>query len=237
VWTSDGIAGWDGQRNYIGVGPTTIISGTTEQSAVARTDPIEALDDAEAAVRHLLIRGPAMSGKRALAERLSARSEGAPLWVTTTDAAGRVRSDVGRPDLRVVDAVTRQSGTAPEADDRTWYAASPADLTGLGMRVSEGLEAANAADPPVVFLDSVSTLLLYADLERVYQFLHVVTSRIDALDGRSVHLLHTDGTGETDVATLTQLYSHVLETRRQDGAVQFRVTGRGLPEPEWRDVE
>jgi hypothetical protein len=215
----------------------------TRPSATESADPFEVLWESREEVRHLLVRGPAMSGKRTWAAGFLSRRECTPLWVTTTDTAAQVRSDVGRPEMCVVDAVTRQSGTLPDDEDGdlTWYATSPADLTGLGMRVSAALSSVveEATPPPVVFVDSVSTLLLYADLERVYRFLHVLNNRVDALDGRSVHLLHTDGTDGEDMATLIQLYSHVLEVRRDGGGTEYRVSGRGIPasESDWRRRE
>jgi membrane-bound lytic murein transglycosylase len=178
-----------------------------------------------------------MTGKRSLAADALAAMEGTPVWVAATDPASQVRADHDLPDMRAVDAVSRQCGTATADDGRTRYAASPADLTGLGMKLTEALREVADAGAPLVVVDSVSTLLLYSELDRVYQFLHVANNRVDAVDGRTVHLLHTDGTDDEAVATLTPLYSHVVDVRRSGDVVEYRYTGRDTADSGWRSLE
>lgn len=60
---------------------------------------------------------------------------------------------------------------------------SPADLTGLGIAVSECLEALDEDVTPGVCLDSLTTLLQYVDPSRAFRFLQVLVDRVRAAGG------------------------------------------------------
>lgn len=187
----------------------------------------------------LLIQGPAMSGKHVLAYRAlaTAATDSLPVCVTTTDTANRVRDtfesaggDSER--LLVVDAVSRQSGVGTREDARTRYASSPADLTGVGMTLSGLLE--GTTEPPVVLVDSVSSLLLYSDLDTVFRFLHLLTGRIEAADGRTIQLLNTDSHTSQECAAITQLFELVVDLRRDDDDRSVRLRDGGGTQSEWQ---
>lgn len=79
---------------------------------------------------------------------------------------------------------------------------------------------------PRVLVDSLSTLLQYNSLERVYRFLHVLNGRISAVDGTTVQVVHSDAHAEQTVATFSHLFDTVLDvTAGEDGAVRVGGTG------------
>jgi hypothetical protein len=58
---------------------------------------------------------------------------------------------------------------------------SPGDLTGMSLgfaKIAQRFEQAGSGDRIRVGLTSISTLLMYADVQTVFRFLHVFTSRI-----------------------------------------------------------
>lgn len=58
---------------------------------------------------------------------------------------------------------------------------NPADLTGIGMKVTRRLESwADTKAPITVCFDSVSVLLQHVDPRRAYQFLHVLTTKLQS---------------------------------------------------------
>lgn len=86
----------------------------------------------------------------------------------------------------------------------------PGDLTGLGIKTSQCLSAwSETEDPVVVCFRSLTTLLQYADIQKVFQFLHVLTQRIRTADARA-HF-HIDPNAHTDqeMATLESLFDRV----------------------------
>ena len=89
---------------------------------------------------------------------------------------------------------------------------SPADLTGLGMKLSDILADFATSDRElVVCFHSLSVMLQYVDVQRTFRFLHVITGRMAAADA-TAHF-HMDPTvhDDRDRNTLLTLFDGVME--------------------------
>lgn len=178
---------------------------------------------------NILFTGPPLTGKRALCMDILAEGvesgEGA-IVVTTKDSADRVLEDFttrtpyeGKP-VAVVDCVTKQQGVAGALeDDRISYASSPVDMTGIGIQLSEFLQAFHQ-DRNIkrnrVMLHSLSTLLMYSDLQTVFRFLHVFTGRIQSVDGLGLFCIDETAHDAQTLNTLKQLFDGVVQTEEGD---------------------
>jgi KaiC/GvpD/RAD55 family RecA-like ATPase len=182
---------------------------------------------------NILLTGPPLSGKRSIMMDVLAagtdRDEGA-IVVTTKDGADRVLRDYekrtpyeGKP-VAVVDCVTRQQGGETRESDRIKYASSPVDMTGIGIKLSEFLQAFGdrGIERNRVMVHSLSTLLMYSDLQTVFRFLHVFTGRVQSVDG--LGLFSIDSTAHEDQAmnTLKQLFDGIV-TVPEDGEPEIRL--------------
>ncbi|KOX95955.1 recombinase RecA [Halorubrum sp. ASP1] len=182
---------------------------------------------------NILLTGPPLSGKRSIMMDILAagtdRDEGA-IVVTTKDGADRVLRDYekrtpyeGKP-VAVVDCVTRQQGGETRESDRIKYASSPVDMTGIGIKLSEFLQAFGdrGIERNRVMVHSLSTLLMYSDLQTVFRFLHVFTGRVQSVDGFG--LFSIDSTAHDDQAmnTLKQLFDGII-TVPEDGEPDIRL--------------
>ena len=193
----------------------------------------------------ILVAGPAMTGKRRLLFDLvggSAPRTGA--FVTTKKPARKMaawfaatRPDPEAWDLSVVDCTgsvgrERRSRT-PEIDDLR-VVSSPGDLTGVGIELTGILRGwhHDSVTDPRVGLHSLSTLLMYADLKRVYQFLHVVTTRVASVDGVGVYTLDVTAGGSTH-DPLKQLFDAMVEVRSGEDGSEFRVRGGDFGPRSW----
>ncbi|MFB6138252.1 MAG: RAD55 family ATPase [Halobacteriaceae archaeon] len=192
---------------------------------------------------NLLVSGPPMTGKRALAFRVLAngveREEGA-IVVSTKDNATRVRSAFHEhaPDatLGIVDCVTRQQGMAAEDEDLTRYASSPNDLTGIGIELSELLQEFyqdRGHERNRVLLYSLSTLLMYSNLQTVFRFLHVFTGRVQSVDGLGLFVIDATAHDDQTMNTLKQLFDGIVEVQEVDDERRCRVTGMGAGTTDW----
>ncbi|WP_129116872.1 RAD55 family ATPase [Halegenticoccus tardaugens] len=175
---------------------------------------------------NLLVSGPPLTGKRALALDVLAegtdRGEGA-IVVTTKDSADRVLDEfalrIGSEDrpVAVVDCVTRQHGIGDvRDDDRVKYTSSPVDMTGIGIKLSECLQAFyrdQRVERNRIAMHSLSTLLMYSNLQTVFRFLHVFTGRIQSVDGLGLFCIDSTAHDDRTTSTLTQLFDGVVETR------------------------
>ena len=189
---------------------------------------------------NILVTGPALTGKRRLALEVlaagAAAGEGSVV-ITTRDGADRVRSEfrslLSEPEaatLGVVDCVSRQQGGSPTDSETVRYAASPTDLTGIGIAFSELVETFYTEHDlrrNRVLLDSVSTLLTYADLQTVFRFLHVLTNRVADADALGVHVVDSTAHDAEAMNTLKQLFDGVVEVTEAEDGLTVRLPGTG----------
>jgi KaiC/GvpD/RAD55 family RecA-like ATPase len=184
---------------------------------------------------NVLVSGPPLTGKRRLALEILAhgsdRGEGA-IVVTTRDSADRVLGDyehlVADPeavDIGIVDCVTKHQGRTAQDTDVVKYASSPEDMTGIGIKFSEFVEefrVERGLDGIRVMVDSLSTLLMYSDVQTVFRFMHVFTSRIENADGLGLHVIESTAHDDETLNTLKQLYDGEIRVDA-DGVVTTTI--------------
>lgn len=165
----------------------------------------------------------------AIADGLSAGE--AAIVITTNDspsavvAALRERTTVDGDRLAIVDGTGE--GEDGIVDGVTVSAVgSTGDLTGLSLAFAKQLqllEDRGVADRVRVGLDTVSTLLMYAEVQTVFRFLHVFTSRLGSADLLGLFTLTPGMHDQKEVNTVRTLFD--TEARVEDGAVALRGSG------------
>jgi len=183
---------------------------------------------------NLLLAGPPLTGKRRLGLDVLAAGthdgEGA-IVVSTKDSAERILEGYAdrvkyedRP-VGIVDCVTRQQGGEVNDTERVKFTSSPVDLTGIGIKLSEFLQdfyEVRGIQRNRVLVHSLTTLLVYSDLQTVFRFLHVFTGRIQSVDGLGLFTVDSTAHDAQTLNTLKQLFDGVV--RFEDGVeptVQF----------------
>lgn len=181
---------------------------------------------------NVLIAGPPLTGKRKIA--LDVLASGAndgegTIIVTTKDSADKVLSEfdgvIDDPDeanVGIVDCVTKQRGIGTVEDDpRIKYASSPVDMTGIGIKLSEFLQEfyeVRGLTNNRILLHSVSTLLMYSNLQTVFRFLHVFTGRVQSADALGVYVIDSTAHDDQTMNTLKQLFDAVIEVKEGEGS-------------------
>ena len=204
--------------------------------------PVEQLNEGS-----YLLSGPAMSGKYELLLDLLAsglRLDDGVLVVSTNNSAFSVYEDLQNilqspPDrCRFVDCVSdspRDAGQIP--DSHIKHVSSPGDLTGIGIGVSEQLNQLVGSDNESIRVGfhSLSTLLMYAELETVFRFVHVLAGRIDSIDGIGFFVIDPTTHDESTVNTLKQLFNGMIELRDDD---RREIRFAGIPDTpsDWIEV-
>ena len=198
---------------------------------------------------NLLVAGPPMTGKRELAFEIlvhgSRRGDGTIVVTTKNsgeDVRERLRELLGsdeRGPLGVVDCVSKQQGVNQVQSGGIAYASSPKDMTGIGIQLSEFLRRFYK-DAGVqrnrILLHSLSTLLMYSNLQTVFRFLHVFTGRVQSADALGVFVIDSTAHDQQTMSTLQQLFDGQIEVREgDDGRSQLRLRGVG-EETDWRPV-
>jgi KaiC/GvpD/RAD55 family RecA-like ATPase len=189
---------------------------------------------------NLLVTGPPMTGKRRVALEVLAEGsnngEGA-IVVTTKDSAKKILSkyetllDGADAHVGIVDCVSKQQGVGNvDEDRRVKYASSPVDMTGIGINLSEFLEEfyeTRSIQRNRILLHSVSTLLMYSDLQTVFRFLHVFTGRVQSADALGIYVIDSTAHDDQTMNTLKQLFDGVVEVDTDEDGDPV-VTTRGL---------
>ncbi|MFC4543780.1 RAD55 family ATPase [Halosolutus amylolyticus] len=190
---------------------------------------------------NVLIAGPPLTGKRRIALDVLAggadRGDGS-IVVTTKDSADKVLEEFAGHvtadsfDVGVVDCVTKQRGIGTVDDDpRIKYASSPVDMTGIGIKLSEFLQEfyeTRGLTENRVLLHSVSTLLMYSNLQTVFRFLHVFTGRIQSADALGVYVIDSTAHDDQTMNTLKQLFDAVIEVEESDDESDPEIRTAGL---------
>lgn len=187
---------------------------------------------------NLLLTGPAMSGKQRFGlETLAAGNQNGDgaIVVSTKDTGTRLLdtyntlTETNESLVGVIDCVTQQQGITPKADDRILYASSPVDMTGIGISFSKLLESfynEHGRTRNRVLLSSLSTLLMYADLQTVFRFLHVFTGRIQSANALGLYCLDSTAHDAQTMSTLKQLFDGQL-TLSSEGPPSLQLSGAG----------
>jgi KaiC/GvpD/RAD55 family RecA-like ATPase len=193
---------------------------------------------------NLLVAGPPLTGKRDIAFEVlatGAKAGEGSIVVTTKDDAEKVLEryatfveDVDDVDVGVVDCVTKQRGVGNVRDDpRVKYASSPVDMTGIGINLSEFLEEfyqVRGNEKNRILLHSISTLLMYSDLQTVFRFMHVFTGRVQSADALGVYVIDSTAHDDQTMNTLKQLFDAVVEVT-DEGDGERSIETAGFPKP------
>ncbi|MBX0284754.1 RAD55 family ATPase [Haloarcula salinisoli] len=170
---------------------------------------------------NLLVSGPPLSGKRSLAMEtlaVGARRDEGTIIVSTRDSAARVHDMFGplvdgETEVAIVDAVSQHIGRSTDID-MTSYASSPRDLSEIGVKFSEFIQSFytdQQREHNRVMVDSLTTLLLYSNLQTVFRFLHVFTSRVENVDGLGLYTIESTAHDAETLSTLDQLFDGTIE--------------------------
>jgi hypothetical protein len=211
------------------------VRGRDERSPPLRTLPAEAADlvddgdtvllmcpsfaeeESEACIDLLTLEDPDRTNVLSVAftqspndrfEAWSRHADGQPARASIVSVEADTRS-VGE-----ANPVNRRNAVTTPEQATVDTVSSPENLTKLGIRIVERLEALNRESPDrrtVVCFHSLTTLLQYVSVERTFEFLHTLTEHA-AMDDATTHC-HLDPAAhdEETVATLTELFDVVCE--------------------------
>jgi len=161
---------------------------------------------------------------------------------------------IDRSRVGIIDAVSKLS--TPEISDSTQirYVSSPSDLTGIGIKFSSLVESIfngefgrsdEALFPPPIrfYIDSLTTLLMYRRLEVIYQFLHVIATKLKKVEAIGIYALSNESFDEKTISLIKHLMNVVIEVKNEQSMdflkvqgipgitqdwVQFRITETGV---------
>jgi len=194
---------------------------------------------------NILLIGPAMCGKDALVYDILCagliNGEGSIL-VTTEEMGGSVLKQFKQDELDtsmervgIVDCVSASLGIEIADVENVRMATSPLDITGIGVKISQFFEQFHMRDrvqKTRLIVNSLSTMLMYSNLQTVFRFLHVFTGRIKVADAIGIYVLENGMHDDKTVATLKPLFDGVIEIGEEGDQFFIRVK-MGAKPTEW----
>jgi hypothetical protein len=106
----------------------------------------------------------------------------------------------------LVEEVERDDGDDRPGVERVLE--EPADLTGLGITVSERLT--DWGSDSLLIFESLTVLLEHVELKRAFRFLHVLVNRVKATGATAHYHLDPGEHDDRTIATLTSLFDAVV---------------------------
>ncbi|MDZ7850970.1 MAG: hypothetical protein U5K70_09345 [Halodesulfurarchaeum sp.] len=195
---------------------------------------------------NIMVSGPAMSGKRQLMFDVlehGANSGEGSVVVTANDGGSQVYETFrdlieNESYVRIIDSVG--SDSVGENEEVIRSCGSPGDLTGIGIEFSQLSKETQSKgiDQVRVAFDSLTPVLMYVDLERLFRFLHVFTRQIQSKGWIGLFSIDPDSHDSQAINTLNQLFDGVIQLRvPDDGPREIRTRGFGRSPSKWVTYE
>lgn len=214
---------------------------------------VDAIDDLIGDIpsgSNILLIGPPMSGKDEMVKAIMGEAmerENSVIFVTTKDPGEKIldwfeRNQIEVPDDRVgvVDCVTKTLGLDTPDRENIKRASSPVDLTGIGVKISQFLEdffMKKGIRETWLCINSLSTILMYSNLQTVFRFLHVFTGRVKAAEAIGIYVVDVGMHDERTLSTLKQLFDGMIEIKEEGSDYYLRVTGITPKPTNWLGYE
>jgi len=121
------------------------------------------------------------------------------------------KNGINTDNIYFIDAISAQSfGKSPENDDHHFMVSSPADLTKLGIAISEDIKRMQDKKIFVLF-DSVSTLLIYLPSVKIIKFMHFLSNKLRQISLKGVFLAVDGGLDPMMMAQLSSMVDEVVK--------------------------
>ncbi|PXF56897.1 MAG: recombinase RecA [Candidatus Methanogaster sp.] len=199
---------------------------------------------------NIMMIGPPISGKDDIANVIVCQGlldANAAVIVSTREPGDNVLEwfehydpDIPMDRIGIVDCVTRTLGFGAHDTDNIKMASSPVDLTGIGVKISQFLEhfwMEMQLRETRLCINSLSTILMYSNLQTVFRFLHVFTGRMKAANALGIYVIEEGMHDEKTIVTLKQLFDGMIEIREGEEGYQIRAVGFTPKPTPWFDYE
>ena len=180
--------------------------------------------------------GPPLDRTPRVALHAAAATDGPVIAVATGAAAFDALAE-GPPSLTRRIAAIGCTGEEQGGDDDAFAhvetVASPADLTGLSIVLSQSLSGVRENRRPTVVVDSLTTMALFQEFDRLTRFVRQLIAEVTGRDGALVATVESGTLEDEEMATLGALFDRRIET---DGHGEFRRRGSDGTTTDWRSL-
>jgi KaiC/GvpD/RAD55 family RecA-like ATPase len=214
---------------------------------------IKELDDTIGNIKagsNIMLLGPPMSGKTLILNHIiySALENNEAIILVSTKEIGEhvfqwfeqqgMSMERYKERFGIVDCISKAMGLYLEDTPSIKYASSM-DLTSIGVKISVFFEEfwKKAIRNIRLCINSLSTILMYSNLQTTYRFLHIFTGRIKLAKTLGIYILEEGAHDEQALSTLKQLFSSALEIKKQNDSYYIRGVGFSKSPSKWLEYE
>lgn len=215
---------------------------------------IKELDEATEGIRknsNIMLIGPPMCGKEDILNHImyhgAVKNENAVITVTTRESAPHIlewfkenKLDLPLDRIGIIDCVSKTLGSTVGENQNIKIASSPVDLTGIGVRISQFFDEflmKKNNQKIQLHINSLSTILMYSNIQTIFRFLHVFTGRIKSNGSLGIYVIESGMHDNQTIATLKQLFEGVIEIKSENDKNFIRVVGLSSKPTPWLEYE
>jgi KaiC/GvpD/RAD55 family RecA-like ATPase len=215
---------------------------------------IKELDNAIEGIKsgsNILLIGPPMCGKEFILYHImyhgAAINENTIINVTTRETASHIlewfrENNLNLPLERIgiIDCVTKNPSGELMKNENIKIASSPVDLTGIGVKISQFFDEflmKKKIQKSQLQINSLSTILMYSNIQTVFSFLHIFTKRIKSTGDLGIYLIDGGMHDEQEIATLRQLFDGIIEIESENDKNFIRIVGLSSNPTSWFEYE
>lgn len=215
---------------------------------------IRELDDAIGGIKkgsNIMLIGPSMIGKEDILYHImyhgAEKNENAVITVTTRESAAQIlewfqenRLTLPMSRIGIVDCVSKMLGGALVENENIKITSGPADLTEIRTKISQFFEeffVKKNIKKVQLHINSLSTILMYSNINSVFKSLHVFTGRIKAAGALGIYVIERSMHDEQTVATLKSLFDGIIEIKTENDKNLIRAIGLSPKPTPWFEYE
>jgi hypothetical protein len=109
-----------------------------------------------------------------------------------------------------IDLITKTPGGSPTRTDKCIFMGSATNLTDLSIAISQAVSA-NPGEKKFIFLDSLSTMLIYNEAGTLSKFSHFLTSRLRQWNVNGLFMSLDTASDKEVTASLSQFCDRVVQ--------------------------
>lgn len=133
-------------------------------------------------------------------------------------AKSYVKEGISPDRIFVIDAVTQYSGGSTGPDPHVRFISNPANLTDLGIAITETLKQMPGVKKCIVF-DSVSMLLIHIPSATASKFLHFVVNKLKLSDVSGIFMSVEKGLDPVILSQMSAFVDTIIDYEKDPGSL------------------
>lgn len=201
---------------------------------------------------NVMLLGPPASGKDVILNNImySSLSNNEGIILVSTKASGEdvfrwfeeAGLDIGpyKGRIGIIDCVSKVVGMGLGDTDTIKRASSPVNLTGISVGITNLFEdfwMKGGVRQIRLCVDSLSTLLMYTNLQAIFRFLHVHTRRVKAAGALGTYVVEDGMHDAQTMVSLQQLFDATIKLENEGGVAYMQAIGLTPKPTKWFEYE